>query len=453
VNVWPRKNAKTTSLAALALYRQLTQGGNPEILLAASTEKQAGKLFDACAGFIRMNPWLQDRLRIIDHIGEILRHDGFGKIERMSTNWRAAHGGNPSTVVADELHTWTTPTLRELWAALLTGDAARSAPQAYSITTAGDVRDRDAPILGEMLNDLEESGEVEKRGALTILRDHESRTLAYVYEANLDEFAKERIRRRKPTAADIAAVKEANPASWVTEEYLLKKALDKGLQPGKFLQLHACVWAEVESQWISAESWRACRRKGLVATKGDEIVVGFDGSSYRDSTALVGYHVAERHLWLEAIWTRPDKIEEWKVPRREVKAAVAALAEKFELTHLVCDPAHWYEEIEQWGEELGLNSRREPVVIEFQTNRPALMAPATSRFESSVLERKITHDGSPLLAQHVANARVQPNGTIDKEFRSSKRLVDAAVAAILAHEYGSKLKPSKPGKVFASSPW
>ena len=53
VIVAPRKQGKTAVLAALSLYRLLTSDGRPEILLAAPSDKVAGRLFDAAARFVR----------------------------------------------------------------------------------------------------------------------------------------------------------------------------------------------------------------------------------------------------------------------------------------------------------------------------------------------------------------------------------------------------------------
>jgi hypothetical protein len=49
VIVAPRKNGKTATLAALSLSRLLTSAGRPEILLAAPSDRVAGRLFDAAA--------------------------------------------------------------------------------------------------------------------------------------------------------------------------------------------------------------------------------------------------------------------------------------------------------------------------------------------------------------------------------------------------------------------
>ena len=92
VIVLTRKCAKTTTLGAFADY-ELEQGiGEPEILLAAGSDKQAGRLFDACAGFVRRSAELRGSLIVRHHVGEIARTDGGGKIIRLSSEGDTQHG-------------------------------------------------------------------------------------------------------------------------------------------------------------------------------------------------------------------------------------------------------------------------------------------------------------------------------------------------------------------------
>ncbi len=63
------------------------------------------------------------------------------------------------------------------------------------------------------------------------------------------------------------------------------------------------------------------------------------------------------------------------------------------------------------------------------------MAPATDRAYAAVVDRALTHDGSTVLAAHVAHAVARPSPQGDliyKDKRGSPRKIDAAVAAILA---------------------
>jgi phage terminase large subunit-like protein len=103
VIVAPRKNAKTTTLAAVSLYRLLTSAGRPEILLAAPSDRVAGRLFDAAARFVRRSEELSRLLRVRDHAGEIVHEDGMGVIYRLSSDPARLYGYNPTHVVVDEL--------------------------------------------------------------------------------------------------------------------------------------------------------------------------------------------------------------------------------------------------------------------------------------------------------------------------------------------------------------
>ena len=170
VIVAPRKNGKTAMLAAYAVYRLLTSDGSPEILLAASSDKQADRLFKAAASFIRREPALAEMCRVRDHVGEIVREDGEGIIYRLSSDPTRLHGYNPSLVVCYELAQWTTPSLRRAYAALTSGGGARRAPQVFTITTAGEARDREDSILGRMLDQSMERGETDERPGLRIAR-------------------------------------------------------------------------------------------------------------------------------------------------------------------------------------------------------------------------------------------------------------------------------------------
>ena len=100
VLVVPRKNGKTASLAALALYELLEGEGSPEILLAASSDKQAGRLFDAVVAYARMAPDLLERLVIRAYIGEIARVDGGGRILRMSSDANRVAKQSPARLKA-----------------------------------------------------------------------------------------------------------------------------------------------------------------------------------------------------------------------------------------------------------------------------------------------------------------------------------------------------------------
>lgn len=424
VLVVPRKNSKTTMLGGYGLYHLLEDDGSPEVLLTASSDKQAGRLFDSTVSFLRRNEELDSLVHRREYIGEVSRVDGMGRILRMASDPNRAHGYNPSLVIADELHAWVTPSLRRTWGAFTSAGGARSSSQVFAITTAGDAQERESSILGQMLDANERGPGVERRHeALTISRNHEARALIFNYSA--------------PTTDrnDIAALKKANPASWITLDYLRQQAESPALSDAEVLQLHGCVWAASSSAWLPAGAWDACADPERRVERGDRVVLGFDGSASNDSTALIGCTVPKDdeipHLFVVGVWERPSMRKEWKVPRLDVDRAVRYACSQYEVLEFAADPPLWRMEIEEWAASI-----RDTEFVSYDTRQLSIMGDATSRLYSAIVEGRITHDGSDILARHIANCQGKDTryGMVVTKPKGSPHKIDAAVAAIAAHD-------------------
>ena len=387
-------------LAAYALYELVYGTGRPEILLAAASDRQAGRLFDAAARFVRRHPGLSERLRVRDHEGTIVREDGLGSIIRLTSDPGRLYGYSPTLVVCDELAFWTTPSLRRAYAALTSGGGARSAPRTFTITTAGEAAYRHDSLLGGILDAALDADDVEHKPGLTIARLRAARTLVYAYEA--------------PTSDphNVKAMKLANPASWITAGYLRRQAENPELTDAQVLQLHGCVWAASDTTWIAPDAWAARADRERVLEEGERVVLGFDGSDRRDATALVACTLDGFVSAIE-VWERPEKAPAgWKIDRRDVDDAIAAAMERFEVVELVVDPPGWASEIDRWRELYGDR------VVDFPTASRQRMAPACDRFRAGVLEGDLSHDGSPVLSRHIGHTvaisgTVHTTGTID----------------------------------------
>jgi phage terminase large subunit-like protein len=419
--VLPRKNGKTALLAAYSLYRLMEDGGMPEILLAAASDKQAGRLFDAVCAFVRRAPELAEVLTIRAYVGEIARNDGEGKILRMSSSPERLHGYNPSLVVCDELAQWTTPTLRRAWAALTTGGGARQAAQTFAISTAGEAHQRTESILGRLLDGNEAEGEVERDGALTISRNTAAQLLVFNYSAQTED------------PKDTKVIKAANPATWITEEFLARQAANPELTKAEFLQLHACVWAQSDVQWMPPEVWKGLGDKKKPLKAGEKIALGFDGSMFHDSTVLMACRLEDGHLTRLESWECPPGHagDEWEVPRAEVDSALAEAMDTYQVVQAYFDPPYWQTDIARWAQEYG------SVIMEFPTASMARIGPALERFRTDALRGEFSHDGDSMLHRHVVNARTAPTRSgykLEKPGRKSEEKIDGAIAAVLAYE-------------------
>lgn len=169
------------------------------------------------------------------------------------------------------------------------------------------------------------------------------------------------------------------------------------------------------------------------------ICLGFDGSENNDHTAiqaetLDGFTFTPRYgpdkrptIWNPAEWNG-------QIPRSEVHAAVDELFSRYRVKRMYCDPQDWYSEIGDWSLSYG-----EEHVFEWATNRISKMYAEIKRFEIDLATKRITHDGCPVTAIHIGNARKAAKAAQQYVLikPTDHQKIDAAMARILAHTAAS----------------
>lgn len=191
-------------------------------------------------------------------------------------------------------------------------------------------------------------------------------------------------------------------------------------------------------QAFDAELWKRLAAPRAVEP-GSLIVVGFDGSQFHDSTAVVATEVETGYQWLAGLWEKPFGITEWRVPAADVDACIHDLFDRFEVWRMYADPPYWESWVAAWAGEFG-----EDRVIEWWTNRNTQMSKALRSFKTAMDERSLRHDGDVRLTRHIGNARKfdlpqkDEDGralyVIRKERPDSPLKIDAAVSATLSWE-------------------
>lgn len=178
---------------------------------------------------------------------------------------------------------------------------------------------------------------------------------------------------------------------------------------------------------------------------GTAIALGFDGAKYRDGTSLVASRLSDGRLFELATWIRPEHAgPDWKVPSLDVDTFVRDTFGAYTVAVMFCDPYRWQDYVDSWAVTFGENR-----VVEFPTNQEQRMDSAIERFTTAFADLAITHDNSDTLTEHVHNAvlvkgsRKKPRAGEDETLathylkmakKAPGRLIDAAVAAVLAHE-------------------
>ena len=215
-----------------------------------------------------------------------------------------------------------------------------------------------------------------------------------------------------------------------------------------------------EDSWLSPQEWDRIANVDPEAKlqPKQRITLGFDGSKSNDWTALVACRVDDGMLFLIKAWD-PNKYG-GEVPREDVDATVRSMFERYDVVAFRADVKEFEAYVDQWSrlfkKKLKVNaSPNNPVAFDMRGQQKRF-AFDCERLEDAVLEREVSHDGNPVLRQHVMNAKRHPTNydaiSIRKATKDSSKKIDAAVCAVLA--FGARQdylmsKRARSGKVVA----
>jgi phage terminase large subunit-like protein len=206
----------------------------------------------------------------------------------------------------------------------------------------------------------------------------------------------------------------------------------------EFRRFRLGLWTATETAWFPYGVWDSRHQVREVA-EGERVWLGFDGSYSGDSTALVGV-TADGYCFVVGCWENPAR-PGWRVPRDDVDAVISRAMATYDVAELCVDPPYWETEIAEWA------TRWPGRVVEFPTYSRARFGPACTTFYSAVMEGRLSHDGDPRLARHVANAVVKPGpagDVITKADKNSPAKIDLAVAAVVAYHRATTAPAPRP---------
>jgi hypothetical protein len=186
---------------------------------------------------------------------------------------------------------------------------------------------------------------------------------------------------------------------------------------------------------VSAADWDACRG----AVRLDEaqgLWIGIDIGVKRDSSAIVKVGWVDERLHVRATVLAPKPGR--PVAVADVREQVATMGGD-RLREVVYDP-NAFRESAQELEERGLP------MVEFPPNN-ARMVPASEKLYELIRERRLVHDGDPVLRSHVLGAVAQ---LTERGQRISKRKSLAHIDACVALAYAAALASARDG---LDGPW
>jgi phage terminase large subunit-like protein len=410
----PRKSGKSALGSAMGLYSLILGPKGAEVYSVAAEKEQARIVFQDAKRTVEASPELSAITKLYRDAIEL---PAFNSVYRvLSAESVTKEGLSPTTVIFDELHAQPDRELFDVFS--LAMGARGKLSTLIAITTAGVRSDRNGKdsIAFSLYN-------YGKRLAMGEEVD-ETFFMAW-WESEGDHRLPETWREANPGFGDLNAESDFESA--------LKRT------PEAEFRIKRCnQWVSSVETWLPAGSWDECAGE-VTLTPDDEIVLGFDGSYNGDASVIVGAVVPKVEgdpvkVFMVKAWEKDLEHDgpEWRVDIGEVEQTVLDFCQKHNVREIACDPFRWQRSMEVL-EGYGL-----PVVSFPQS--PQRMIKACAGFFDAVAEKRLVHDGDPLLARHIGNTAVKltPAGPhIKKENPNSPRKIDAAVAAILAVDRAS----------------
>lgn len=458
----PKKNAKTTSAAAIALtFMLLNKRNRADMLIIGPTQKIAEVAFEQAKGMIESDPegYLQKRFHVRDHKMTIVCRVTKARLMIRTFGMDVLTGSKPIFCLIDEVHILgmianAADVVRQIRGGMLPFPDSLL----VMITTQSD-----HPPAGVFKSEL-----MYARGVRDGLITEGVRLLPVLYEFPEHVQTSEGQDWKNPNlwhlvtpnmgrSIDLSRLVEGFRRAEADGEGELRQWATQHLNVEVGLALHA-------NRWIGADYWQGCAEKALtrqeILTRCDVVVFGFDGGGLDDLAGLVMIgRCRETRVWLvwAHAWAQSDVLEK----RKEIAPRLLDFARDGDLTICPADDLQrdFREvcEIVVEASELGLLPEQGAVgldtygvadlvdmLIEAGLSEAQLvgvpqgykLSSAIWGMERKLKDRKILHCGAPLMSWVLGNAKseVRGNNIYISKSAAGKAKIDPLTACFNAYQ-------------------
>ena len=362
VVIIPKKNGKTTLLAALALFHLLVVE-EAEAVIGASSRDQATILFNQAAKMVRranLEPWFQVKTGYRE-----VRARG-GRLRVLAADAATADGVIPTLALVDELHRHASG---ELYTVFRDGLGPRNG-QMVTISTAG--YDEDSP-LGILRRTAH---------ALPSFNRSEMMSHATSPDGSFEMF--EWCLGDEDDMNDIRLVRKANPAPWHTLAALRRRHDSPSTTPAGWARFACGVWTFGEVPWLEPAEWDALRADLGTVVPGDEVWIHVT-VTVEDAFIAIASPRPEGRVAVTAI------SGEWTLAQTE--QLLVSLAEDFNVQEIGGDRA-------EFGRSLSLLEDA-GLPVEISPHSAERISVVSSSLYRMVQAGLLSHDGNAPLREHV----------------------------------------------------
>jgi phage terminase large subunit-like protein len=429
----PRKNSKSTTIAALLLY-ELVCGNSfsSQNLLASNSREQASILLNIMKGFIQSSPYLSKILEV--HKNQITHKKTNSFIKTVSREGSTVYGSNPKVFCYDEI---TFAPASDLYDSLSTGQGAQHEPLAFLIGTASPSKSNWGYTLYEYAKKIHDNPSINEA------------FLSIIYGASDDDDWKSEETWYK-----------CNPSlgTTITLDYLKQEFIKTKEFPSyeaSFRLFYLNQFVDADNTWIPSELWEECVEDIYMEEfKGQPCWIGLDLSTVNDTTALVTVFEREGTFYAFPKAFVPANVVEnkerkHKVPYRSwvngghltetlgnqgmvvdyqaIVDYIDELREQYDVQSIYFDP---------WNSTSMINlleNNHMDVLVQMRQGYKTL-SPLTKETEKLITSKRLKHPNNPVFNWHIQNVVLEMDaaGNCKPSKKKSANKIDLAVACIMA---------------------
>lgn len=196
-----------------------------------------------------------------------------------------------------------------------------------------------------------------------------------------------------------------------------------------------------EDSAFDLDHWWSLRRgtdeAPYVPERKGQITLGVDGARYEDAVAIIATEIVTGFQWPMGIWERPlDADDDYEHPLSELDQAAQLAFEEYRVWRMYIDPQYIDHLVDMWAGRWGKR------VVSWTTNRPKPIAFALRSYKQAMVSRDVSHNGDPVFAAHIGNAKKKRVNVYDDDHRpmwgvakaSPSEKIDASMAGCLSWE-------------------
>ena len=385
--------------------------------------------------------------RLIEEYGikagnELIRaHMGRCRLEAVTSSFRSLEGKRATFVILNETHHWVVGNGGPKMYETVDGNSTKMGTRYLAITNAY--------LPGE------DSVAERMRDAYERIVEGRAADVKFLY----DSIEADPRTPLTPEALEVVIPKIRGDATWLDIEDIILSIQNTTISVARSRRMWLNQIVADADALYGPEHFKAIEKPDATLHVGDEIVLGFDGGRYEDSTALVAIRIKDRVTFLLGLWERPLTWDEktrgrWQAPAEAIDSLVHATFRAYKVKAFFADVNLWESYITDWtnlyGPGLFVKATQNAAIAQDMRQSLASTTKMHERLMSSIREKKIFYDGDPALRRHAMNARraENPYGTYFRaESHDTIRKVDAYAAWVLAHEalhrYLTAPKPEK----------